>query len=706
MIGHDERLIESEIKKLVPILGKAKAERLKKAYLLGDEDNKKRIFEIIDTVKAAVFSDKELRDTLLMEPPPKSIATKGNLRLGHVLYGKKEIYPAMIDSDFLLTHMGVFGSSGYGKTNIALCMIKQLSDNNIPVLIFDFSKRNYKDLLATDLRDRVDIFTIGRNASPYKFNPLKPPEGVQLSQWIKEFASIFDHAYWLLGGGRHVILKALDNVYKENKNPMLSDVKEWLAEYSESKMPSRERNWFATAERPLESLCFKELGEVFDCVEGVKPSEFFRPGRITILELDALDTNDKTFIIEITLQWIRDWLVVNGKKEELVGTVILEEAHHVLNREKSRKLGAETVMDLIFREIRELGMGVIYVDQHPSMVSYPALGNTSTHIYMNLGLDTKQSSDILDASNMLGLDYDEQGGYIRKLPVGNGFMLCRNSEFPNSFLVKFDKFDFRKGSVNDNDIMEFMKGRVQVEEPERSRPERNESDRSGTETVAEPGSGSDLMESRTVRKEKERVRMDPKNVPMNKIQEMNENDWDAIKAIGNGSGSFSSQIYKSLRISGTVFNRRIEKMIDLGLVEMRKAKIRKNRLNYYYLTDIGMDVFHTRYGIEEEVIEVSLGKVLEMFNMAGWKFQSKEDSVELNISGKKANIIVAKTQDRERIRSDLVRNRYFLCASDQIKNMVIQESARRAKGGKTLTLFISTINGFEDKGEFERIEFD
>jgi predicted transcriptional regulator len=704
MIGHDEKLIESEIKKLVPLLGKAKAERLKKAYLLGDEDTKKRIFEIIDTVKAAMFSDSDLRDTLLIEPPPKSVATSGNLRLGNVIYGKKKMYPATIDSDSLLTHMGIFGSSGYGKTNISLCMIKQLSDNNIPVIIFDFSKRNYKDLLATDLRDRVDIFTIGRDASPFKFNPLKPPKGVQLSQWIKEFASIFDHAYWLLGGGRHVILKALDNVYKENKNPMLTDIKEWLAEYSESsKMPSRERNWFATAERPLESLCFKELGEVFNCVEGIKPSEFFKPGRITILELDALDTNDKTFLIEITLQWIRDWLVVGGRKEELVGTIILEEAHHVLNREKSKKLGAETVMDLIFREIRELGMGVIYIDQHPSMVSYPALGNTSIHIYMNLGLDTKQSSDILDASNMLGLDYDEQGGYIRKLPIGHGFMLCRTSKFPNSFLVEFDKFDFKKGSVTDNDIMEFMKGKFEVEEPERPKPEPGTT---RTEKMTESRPISDLTESRTIKKEEKKVSMDPKNVPMTKIQEMNENDWDVIKSIGNGSGSFSSQIYKNLKISGTVFNRRIEKMIDIGLVEMRKAKIRKNRLNYYYLTDVGMDVFYTRYGIEEELIEVSLEKVLEMFNMAGWKFQSKEDSIELNIGGKKANIIIVKTQDREIIRSDLVRNRYFLCASDQIKNMVIQESARRAREGKTLTLFISTINDFEDKGEFERIEFD
>ncbi len=743
MIRRDEKLVEKEIKKLVPVLGKERAERLKKAYLLGDEMTKGRIIEMIDTVKAAVFSNKDLRDTLLMEPPPKNVATKGDLRLGDVIYGRKSMYPFNVEGDSLLTHIGIFGSSGYGKTNIALCMIKQLSDNNIPVVIFDFSKRNYKDLLSTELRDKIQIFTVGRRVSPYRFNPLRPPEGVQLSQWMKEFASVFDHAYWLLGGGRHVILKALDNVHTEVKKPVLKDLKEWLKEYSVSnKMPSRERNWLATAERPLESLCFKELGEVFDCDQGIKPSEFFKPGKITILELDSMDTNDKTFFIEITLQWIRDWLMVKGKKEELVGTIILEEAHHILNREKSRKLGSETVMDLIFREVRELGLGVIYIDQHPSMVSYPALGNTSTHIYMNLGLDTKQSSDILDASNMLGLDYDEEGGYIRKLPVGHGFTLCRNSEFPNSFMVRFDNFGFEKGSVTDMDIAEFMKGKMEIEYPRddyqvdgvgqagqadqadnNDRTDQTDQTESNEETKTNTTEWNreyrdnrlvrdvqnvpkgDLMESRTVKKE-ERIRMDPKNVPMHKIQEINENDWDVIKAIGNGSGAFSSQIYKNLRISGSVFNRRIDKLIDLGLVEMRKAKIKKNRLNYYYLTGIGMDVFATRYGIEEEVIQTSLEKVLEMFSMAGWSFEKGENRVVLDINGKKANIIVANTQDREKIHSDLGKNRYFLCASEQIKNMILQETAKRARGGKMLTLFISTINNFEDKGEFERIEFD
>ena len=390
--------VADEIRRLVPILGREKASRLESAYLLADDEMKKRILEMIDTVKAAVFSDKDLKNTVLIEPPPQEIVNKGELNFGTVLYGKKKLYPLLLNKDILLTHIGIFGSSGYGKTNLVQWLIINLARLNIPVLVFDFSKRNYRDLLQIEeLREKIKIYTVGRNVSPFRFNPLNPPEGIQISQWAKEFSEIFDHAFWMMGGGRHIILKALDELYKhaEEKFPRIKDLKEWLEKYRLSRTSSREKNWIATAERPLESLCFRELGDVFDCDEGIKPSEFFREGRITILELDSLSTNDKTFFIEVILQWIRDMMLVSNLREKLVGVIALEEAHHVLNREKSKVLGMETVIDLIFREIRELGIGMIYVDQHPSLISYPALGNTSTHAWFEVrgrrGLSEKTS---------------------------------------------------------------------------------------------------------------------------------------------------------------------------------------------------------------------------------------------------------------------------------------------------------------------------
>ncbi len=645
-LGIDRRIsidVSDEIRRLVPVLGKEKAARLETAYLLADEESRKRILEMIDTLKAAVFSDSDLKNSVLIEPPPKELVDNGKLDFGMVLYGKKRLYPILLKEEDFLTHLGIFGSSGYGKTNLVQSLILNLSRSKIPVLIFDFSKRNYRDLLSIpELKGKIRVYTVGRNVSPFRFNPLKPPEGIQISQWAKEFSEVFDHAYWMMGGGRHIILKALDEVYKTSKpnHPKMKGLKDWLERYAMSRKSSRERNWLATAQRPLESLCFRELGDVFDCEEGILPSEFFKKGKITIMELDALSTNDKTFFIEIMLQWIRDVALVSTKREKLIGVVALEEAHHVLNREKSKTLGMETVIDLIFREVRELGIGMIYVDQHPSLISYPALGNTSTHIYMNLGLDTKYSSDILDASNMLGLKYEEEGDYLRRLPVGHAFILMRMLAFPNPFLVEFPLVEIEKGSVTDKIVKNFMQEKLL----------------------------KDIKKVRSIEAEKGIEVEEEKNEDLKKgMEELDDSNWKIIEVLGNADGTSTSGIYNKSGMSGSSFKKRAQKLMELGLIGYNVGKVFRQKANYYFLTEKGEEAFNSKFGQDVKKNEFNREQI--------------ETEIESSI----------KTEDLN-----------FDCETEKIKNFVIQKVAKYNFDNKlNLVIFVKTKNDKISK----RIEF-
>ena len=683
--------VSDEIRRLVPILGKEKASRLETAYLLADDESRKRVLEMIDTLKAAVFSDEDLKKAVLIEPPSKDLVTNGELDFGTVLYGKKKLYPLMLDRESLLTHVGIFGSSGYGKTNLVYWLIKNLAEQDVPILIFDFSKRNYRDLLQiSELKDKIRIYTVGRNIASFRFNPLKPPEGVQISQWAKEFSEIFDHAYWMLGGGRHIILKALDAIYEARSPeiPKMKDLKDWLAKYRKSQTSSRERNWIATAERPLESLCFRELGDVFDCDEGVMPSEFLKKGRITILELDPLSTNDKTFLIEIMLQWIRDTCLVSGQREKLMGVIALEEAHHVLNREKSRRIGMETVMDLIFREIRELGLGVIYVDQHPSMISYPALGNTSTHVYMNLGLDTKYSSDILDASNMLGLKYEEEGDYLRRLPVGHAFILMRRLAFPNPFLVSFPLVDVKKGLVTDEIIKKFMEDK--------------------------------LLE--TIKKQRElKLEVIEENLPekdlTRTIEDLDDKSLKIIEIIGNAQGSSTSEIYSLMGISGQSFKKRAERLSDMGLIASVTGKVYRQRAIYYFLTTEGEKLFESKFQRVVKKPEINVEDVLNFlishFGLKGWgTFEKKTDQVILEKERNKIRVVVENEFNKERVDDEINRlvrggNLHFVCLSDGIKNFVVQRAAKYCYDHKLgdVTVFVAIVDELKRGKDPKRIEF-
>ena len=694
MVEIDRRIsidVSDEIKRLVPVLGKEKASRLETAYLLADDESRKRILEMIDTLKAAVFSDEDLKTAVLIEPPSKDLVSNGDLNFGTVLYGKKKIYPLLMDRESLLTHVGIFGSSGYGKTNLIQWLVINLAEKNIPVVIFDFSKRNYRDLLQIpELKDKIRIYTVGRNIAPFRFNPLKPPEGVQISQWAKEFSEIFDHAYWMLGGGRHVILKALDAIYesKSPEFPRIKDLKEWLEKYRMGQKSSRERNWIATAERPLESLCFRELGDVFDCDEGIMPSEFLKKGRITILELDPLSTNDKTFLIEIMLQWIRDACLVSGEREKLMGVIALEEAHHVLNREKSKRLGMETVMDLIFREIRELGLGVVYVDQHPSLISYPALGNTSTHIYMNLGLDTKYSSDILDASNMLGLKYEEEGDYLRRLPVGHAFILMRRLAFPNPFLVSFPLVDIKKGSVTDSVIKKFMEDKI-LEAIKKQRDLK-------VEEVVEKPVEADITQ---------------------RMEELDDKSLNIIEAIGNGQGSSTSEIYNLIGISGQSFKKRADKLSDMGLIASVIGKVYRQRAIYYFLTTEGEKLFESKFQRQIEELGINIEDVMNFLishlGLKGWRVHDKKtDQIVFEKEGNKICVNVGKEFNKEKVDEKINRlvkegNLHFVCLSEKIKNFVVQRAAKYCFDQRlgNVTVFVMTVDELKEGKDFKRIEF-
>ncbi len=648
--------IMREVARLVPILGAKNATKLEKAYLLGDEETRARIMSIIDALKASAFSDDDLRKSVLMEPPPEEECIRGDLNVGTVLYGKRKLYPLMYDKEHLLTHMGIFGSSGYGKTNLVYRMIDTLADQNVPVVIFDFSKRNYRDLIGIPkLKERMKIYTVGREVSPFRFNPLVPPKGVTITQWAKEFSEIFDHSYWLLGGGKHIVLKALGDIYERPaKVPRIKSLRNWMYAYGESKVSARERNWMATAERPVESLNFGDTGKVFETDAGIMPSTFFKSNDITVLELDALSPNDRSFFIEIILQWLRDWLLVEGDREKLTGVIVLEEAHHLINREKSKRLGTESVIDVIFREIRELGVGIIYTDQHPSMISYPALGNTSTQVYMNLGLDSKQSSDIEDASNMLGIDYREDGRYLRKLPVGHGFMLCRRLAFSDPFLAEFGKVELVKGSVSDEDVSLMMKGCVDVVESDDS---------------------------------------------VREVPQLDEREMKVLHAVYSGAGSSASEIYRALSMSGTSFKDVSLRLVERGVLGMSETKVYRQNSCCYFVTAVGRKVIEERYGKARDVVEDI--DVEEVKKILGKR--------QLSMDGFSGSIYPVVTNDFRQLYGMVSRvegSDYFVCSSDAVKNSFVQAAAQYAcLKNNPFVIFVATVEGLRRGGKFRKIEF-
>jgi hypothetical protein len=137
------------------------------------------------------------------------------------------------------------------------------------------------------------------------------------------------------------------------------------------------------------------------------------------------------------------------RREDFKHAIIIEEAHHVLSDERRSLVGGQSVMDIIFREIREFGESLILLDQHPSKISLYALGNTYCTICMNL----KHKTDINAVAQCLLLDKEKD--ILGLLEVGQAVVKIQG-RIAHPFQVSIPEFVIEKGRITDTYVKKHM----------------------------------------------------------------------------------------------------------------------------------------------------------------------------------------------------------------------------------------------------------
>jgi len=438
--------IEEVFTKLRPVMG-PQLDTLWQEYLMADTAIRQTIERTLRVTLAQRLSETYEKEQVLLKPPPRDLAD-GEYPVGMIHYGEDSFYPFGLREDEFIQHIGIFGRSGSGKTNLAYLLLHGLIKAKKPFLVFDW-KRNYRDLISSPEFANLIIFTVGRDIASFRFNPLIPPPGTPATVWLKKLIEIMCHAYFLGEGVTVLLMRAIDHLYQKTglyndqpvRYPTMADVRDYLIEY---KAKGREAGWMESAMRAVEVLCFGEMGNVLSSSQPVDITKLLE--RRVILELDALTNADKTFLIESLLLWIHHYRMGQPQREDFKHAIVIEEAHHILLRKKQEVTGEEAVTDILLREIRELGESVICLDQHPSLISKPALGNTYTSFVFNL----KHRSDIAMMQDCLHLD-SEQTRYLGRLEVGWAVAKLQGRWF-FPFLIKLPLVRLNKGSVTDQDI--------------------------------------------------------------------------------------------------------------------------------------------------------------------------------------------------------------------------------------------------------------
>ncbi len=443
--------VQELCRKLRPVLGK-KIDSLWRVYLTEtDTAGKADIEQTLELLAAKHLGTDFEPDRSPFPPPLEQFAESGDVDIGQISYGQRELYPFHLKSPRLTEHILIAGRSGSGKTNLTFVLMQGIMARGIKVLALDW-KRGYRDLLQ--IQPNLRIYTIGRSISPFRFNPLIPPKGCEPGTWIKLVVDVIASAYLGGEGVISLLVSGMHHLYGEagvfdgcpRRWPTIIDLLAWLRTV---KLKGRAAMWQASAERILVAMTYGEFGAVVNTQDNAHVEKLLNHN--VVLEMDGLSSSsDRAMFSEALTLYLYRHRLARGPRAQLTNLIILEEAHHILARKATET--KESVLETSIRMIRQYGIGYVFVDQSASLISKVAFANS----YATLALSQKLRADIQTMAGAMNLT-EEQRDALSTLPIG-AVVVRLADEHPEAFLVKVPRCPIREGTVSDRAVGERMAG--------------------------------------------------------------------------------------------------------------------------------------------------------------------------------------------------------------------------------------------------------
>ncbi len=578
-------------RRLKPFLGK-KVDALWAAFVAEDSEGKADIERTLELLAAKHLGLNYQPDRWPFPPPDRRFAAAGDVPLGTIAFGPNALYPFRLRSPRLTEHLLIAGRSGSGKTNLTFVAMQGLMEQGIKVLAIDW-KRGYRDLMP--LRHDLRVYTVGRDVSPFRFNPLIPPPGCEPNVWIKLIVDVIASAYLGGEGVISLLVAGLDRLYQQRTQaghggarwPTVSDLLGWLRTV---KLRGRAAMWQASAERILLAMTYGEFGAVVDAQDNSHVQDLLDHN--VVLEMDGLSSqSDRRLFSEALTLYLYRYRLARGPRRALTNLIVLEEAHNLLLRKATE--ARESVLESSIRMIRQYGMGYVFVDQSASLLSKVAFANS----YATIALNQKLRSDVQTIAGAMNLS-DEQKEVLSTLPIGAALVRLAD-EHPEPFMVNVPRSPVREGSVSDEAVRAQMgscsgnsssTGAGQHERPaipalpsqdkKDNRPEPATERRShppNPEGTTEPGSPSSVVSHL------------PPNPP-HQTPDMSREDIRFLADVAAHPLSTTVPRYQRLNLSRRRGNAIRQHLESAGIIEPVRLATRAGQVVLYELTNLGRAV--------------------------------------------------------------------------------------------------------------------
>ncbi len=371
--------------------------------------------------------------TYQLFPSDESVRPEDRMTLGRVFdLGQITDKLVELNNKSLNMHTFITGSTGAGKSNAVYQMLAELRQDNIPFLVVEPAKGEYKDVFG-HLPD-VRVFSTNPNISQLiNINPFKFPESIHVLEHVDGLVEIFSVCWPMYDAMpaffKDAILKSYESIgWDLGSSTFDGDEVEYpdfevLAEQLDELIGNSDyasdikSNYRGALLTRVKSLTVG-LNKYIFTTEQTPYDQLFDEN--CVLDISRVKSAETKALIMGLMVYILNEYRVDQKTENNKGlrhVTVLEEAHNLLkntNGTSSELIGKSVEMlTNTIAEIRTYGEGFIIVDQSPSSVDIAAIKNTNTKIVLR----TPEANDREAIGRSMGLTSD-QVEEIARLPSG------------------------------------------------------------------------------------------------------------------------------------------------------------------------------------------------------------------------------------------------------------------------------------------------
>lgn len=377
-----------------------------------------------------------------------------------------------IDVDAMQKHTIVCGVTGGGKTNTCFYLLGQLWKFNIPFMVCEPAKSEYRHmmLMSETFKGVGQAFSLGdETVSPFRLNPFEIMPGVKVQTHLDALKSVFNASFEMYSPMPQVLEKALNSIYSvrgwdlvQNKCrrlppgvnlgdpdcpaeifPTMKDLYEIIEPITES-FGYSERigpDVQAALKARIGSLLIGGKGQMLNTRRSIPMEILF--GRPTVLELKMVsEDSEKSFLMGMIMVFLYEYREALGPHDHLQHVMLIEEAHRLLKNVPTAQSGdsanpagkAVEFFTNMLAEIRSYGQGFIIADQIPNKLAPEALKNTNLKIMHRIvAVDDRDSM-----GGAMNLD-DIQKRHVTALGQGRAIVYAEKMEQPYHLAIMFDK---------------------------------------------------------------------------------------------------------------------------------------------------------------------------------------------------------------------------------------------------------------------------